>query len=68
MAVQNKSSRRLITKAVTAILLLAPLLVVPTNGQQDSTCVTTYDPTKDYFPDKSQGNPPLIPSSSDDRR
>ncbi|KAH7026859.1 hypothetical protein BKA57DRAFT_93554 [Linnemannia elongata] len=54
MAVQNKSASRLITKAVAAILLLAPFLVVPTYGQQDSTCVTTYDPTKDYFPDKSQ--------------
>ncbi|KAF9323461.1 hypothetical protein BGZ91_003570 [Linnemannia elongata] len=54
MAVQNKSASRLITKAVAAILLLAPFLVVPTYGQQDSICVTTYDPTKDYFPDKSQ--------------
>ncbi|KAF9542790.1 hypothetical protein EC957_001688 [Mortierella hygrophila] len=54
MAVQNKATPRMITKAVSAILLLAPFLVVPTYGQQSSSCVTTYDPTVDYFSDKSQ--------------
>ncbi|KAG9065334.1 hypothetical protein KI688_002659 [Linnemannia hyalina] len=44
----------MITKAVAAILLLAPFLVVPTCGQQSTACVTTYDPTEDYFLDKSQ--------------
>jgi hypothetical protein len=29
-------------------------------GQQDSSCVTTYHPTHDYFPDKSQRNQPLF--------
>ncbi|KAF9543969.1 hypothetical protein EC957_000334 [Mortierella hygrophila] len=54
MAVQNMVTPRMITKAVSAILLLAPFLVVPTNGQQSSSCVTTYNPTVDYFSDKSQ--------------
>jgi hypothetical protein len=60
MAAQNKSAGRLTIKAVAAILVLIPFLVLPTYGQQDSSCVTTYDPTHDYFPDKSQGNQPLF--------
>ncbi|KAF8945170.1 hypothetical protein BGZ47_003167, partial [Haplosporangium gracile] len=54
MAVQNKSASRLSNKTIAVILFLAPFLVLPTYGQQDSTCATTYDPTKDYFPDKSE--------------
>ncbi|KAG0294565.1 hypothetical protein BGZ96_000913 [Linnemannia gamsii] len=54
MAAQNKAAGRLTIKAIAALLLLAPFLVSPTYGQQNSSCVTTFDPTHDYFPDKSQ--------------
>ncbi|KAF9907646.1 hypothetical protein EC991_010766 [Linnemannia zychae] len=54
MAAQNSSARRLGAKAISAFLLLAPLLVLPVYGQDTPDCVTAYDPTKDYFPDKSQ--------------
>ncbi|KAG0367182.1 hypothetical protein BGX24_003343 [Mortierella sp. AD032] len=54
MVVHNNSTRRLRSKAIGTFLLLAPLLALPTYGQQTPDCVTTYDPTQDYFPDKSQ--------------